>query len=176
MLTYHSPRQYLSELFSLLFNRIRMGRSDDFEPTGWLRVDRAVDEIKLRLASAVMEEQFQAVGLLCREALISVAQAVYDPDRHRSLDGKILSATDAKRMLEAYVAAEVQGQGNEESRKHFRSALDLALALQHRRTAGFREAAMCAEAVTGVIKMVAIVSGKRDPQRGGPNAMPLSHL
>jgi hypothetical protein len=32
-----------------------------------------------------MEEQFQAVGLLCRETLISLAQAVYDAQLHPTL-------------------------------------------------------------------------------------------
>jgi hypothetical protein len=164
MPTYQSRRTYLSDLFSPLINRIQTGRPDEFEPTGWPRVDRTVDEIRQRLASATVEEQFQAVGLLCREALISAGQAVYEPARHPSLDGKAPSATDAKRMLEAYVSAELAGQGNDESRKHIRSALELALALQHRRTAGFRDAAMCVEATTAVINIVAIVSGRRDPQ------------
>jgi hypothetical protein len=162
--TYQSRRMYLADLFSPLINRIRTGRPDDFAPTGWPRVDRTVDEIRQRLATAAMEEQYQAVGLLCREVLISTAQAVHEPARHPPVDGKTPSATDAKRMLEAYVAAELSGQGNEESRKHVRSALDLALALQHRRTAGFRDAAMCVEATTAVVNIIAIVSGRRHPQ------------
>ena len=44
------------------------------EPTGWTRVDRNVTEVRKRLETATMEEQFQAVGLLCRETLISLAQ------------------------------------------------------------------------------------------------------
>jgi hypothetical protein len=118
------------------------------------------------LASAETEEQFQAVGLFCREALISLAQAVYDPIRHPTLDGKPASATDAGRMLEAYIAVEFAGSANEELRRHARSALALTLALQHRRTAKFREAAISSEATTAVVNLIAIVSGQRDPHRG----------
>jgi hypothetical protein len=35
--------------------------------------------------------------------------------------------------------------------------------LQHKRTATFRHAALCAEATVAVINLVAIVSGQRDP-------------
>jgi hypothetical protein len=35
--------------------------------------------------------------------------------------------------------------------------------LQHKRTADFRHAALCAEATAAVINLVAIVSGQRDP-------------
>ncbi len=164
MPTYQSRRAFVSEVFTPLINRIRTGRVEEFEPTGWARVDRAVGELRDRLASATNEEQFQAVGLLCREALISLAQAVYVAERHPPLDGVAPSQTDAKRMLEAYIAVELAGGAQEESRRHGRSALDLAVSLQHRRTATFRDAAMCVEATTSIINIVAIVSGRRDPQ------------
>ena len=164
MPTYQSRRAFVGELFNPLVNRLRTGREEDFEPTGWARVDRSVGELRDRLASAANEEQFQAVGLLCREALISTAQAVYVPDRHPPLDGVRPSATDVKRMLEAFIAVELAGGGNDETRKHARSAVDLAVHLQHKRTAAFRDAAMCVEATTSAINMVAIVSGRRDPQ------------
>lgn len=164
MPTYHSRRVFTAGLFGPLINRIRTGRVEEFEPTGWGRVDRNVGELRDRLASASNEEHFQSVGLFCREALISTAQAVFVPERHPTLDGVAASPTDAKRMLEAYIAVELGGGGNDEARRHARSALDLAVNLQHRRTAGFREAAMCLEATTSVINIVAIVSGRRDPQ------------
>lgn len=44
------------------------------EPTGWEKVDRQRQEARLRLDTARNEEQFQVVGLLCREVLISTAQ------------------------------------------------------------------------------------------------------
>lgn len=162
--SYQSRRTFVSELINPLISRIRTGRVEELQPTGWQRVDRAVGEARDRLASAGNEEQFQAVGLLCREILISLAQAVYVRQQHPPLDGTEPSATDAKRMLEAYVAVELAGGANEETRKHTRSALDLANALVHRRTAAFRETAMCVEAVTTIINVIAIVAGRRDPK------------
>ena len=154
----------MSDLFGPLLSRLRSGRTEDFEPTGWARVDRIVGDLREKLAEAKVEEHFQTVGLLCREALISLAQAVYVAERHLTLDGVKASPTDAKRMLEAYIVAEFDGSANDEARKHTRSALDLAVTLQHKRTAGFREAAMCVEATTSVINIIAIASGRRDPQ------------
>jgi hypothetical protein len=162
--TYRSRRMFISELINPLINRIRTGRTEEHQPTGWQRVDRTVGEIRDRLAAAINEEQFEAVGLLCRDALISLAQAVYDKEQHQPLDRTEPSATDAKRMLEAYISVELHGGASEEMRKFARAALDLANALVHRRTATFRDAAMCVEATTGVINLIAIVAGKRDPQ------------
>lgn len=160
---YQSRRSFVGELISPVINRIRTGRVEEPAPTGWPRVDRTVGELRDRLASARNEEQFQAVGLLGREALISLAQAVYVPERHRPLDGVEPSNTDAKRMLECYFAVELAGGANEEARRHARSALDFAVALQHRRTASFRGAALCVESTTTMVNIAAIVSGRRDP-------------
>jgi hypothetical protein len=127
-------------------------------------VDRTVDKARARLDGAAKEEDFQGVGLFCREVLISLAQSVFDAGRHKILDGVKASDTDAKRMLEAYLAAELAGGDHEATRKHARAALDLAVALQHKRTANFRMAALCLEATASVVNIVAIVSGRRDKE------------
>ncbi|OFV96494.1 MAG: hypothetical protein A3H28_06155 [Acidobacteria bacterium RIFCSPLOWO2_02_FULL_61_28] len=131
------------------------------EPTGWQKVDRQIQEVRLRLDTANTEEQFQAVGLLCREVLISVAQEVFNPALHPCPDGTDPSDTDAKRMLECIFNAELEGAANEEARVHAKAALRLALALQHKRTADFRMAALCAEATSSVVNMLAVIAGRR---------------
>lgn len=165
--SYQSRRQYIAELLDPLIDRVREGPTRGAElfgqPTGWARVDRGIDGVRRRLETAANEEEFQTVGLLCRETLISLAQAVFDPELHHAVDETRPSETDAKRMLEAYVSTELAGRGNEEARRHARAALDLANSLQHRRTAAVRHAALCAEATTAVVNLIAIISGRRDP-------------
>jgi hypothetical protein len=165
--SYQSRRQFVSEIFNPILEQLRQYISGQqpvlLEPTGWPKVDRTIGEIRKRLAEAENEEQFQAVGLLCREALISLAQAVHDPKKHPSIDGKKPSETDAKRMLEAYLLAEFSGSTNEVARRYAKSAYKLAVELQHRRTAGFRHAALCVDATSSLINVIAIVSGRRDP-------------
>jgi hypothetical protein len=166
--SYQSRRRFISELYEPLISQLKRGTptkaSGIFkEPTGWAKIDRTTTEIRRQLERASSEEQLQAVGLLCREALISLAQTVFDPNRHRILDGVDVSSSDAKRMLEAYLAAELAGQEMKVARQHARAALDLTNELQHKRTATFRHAALCAEATAAVINLVAIVSGQRDP-------------
>lgn len=163
--SYQSRRVFIAELYEPVIRSVEEGPGARArEPTGWARVDRTVTELRGRLASARNEEQFQSVGLLCRETLISLAQEVFQPERHPTLDGVTASHTDAKRMLEAYIAVELAGQSNEAARKHAKAALDLANRLQHNRTADFREAALCVEASTSVVNIIAILSGRRDPE------------
>lgn len=165
--SYQSRRQFIVEIISPLIAQVRQLATGkpmaQMELTGWQRVDRTIGEIRRRLAEAINEEHFQAVGLLCREVLISLAQAVHDPTKHPPLDDKLPSETDAKRMLESYIAVTLAGSSHEVARRHARAAYDLAVDLQHRRTAVFREAALCVEATSSVINVIAIVSGRRDP-------------
>jgi hypothetical protein len=125
------------------------------------RVDRTLQEAREHLAGATTEEQFQAVGLLCREALISLAQAVYDRRKHPPLDDVEPSKTDVKRMLDAFFAKEMSGPENRIARAYARAAVDLAVELQHRRNADSRAATLCADATASVINVVEIVCGRR---------------
>lgn len=165
--TYASRRDYLAEMYSPMISAVRAmadgTRIAPSEETGWVRVDRVVRQLQFRLIEAENEEDFQAVGLLCREAIISLAQSVYNPEIHATVDGVEPSITDAKRMLEAYIAHILPGSHNATSRKHARASFDLANELQHRRTAKFRLAAMCAEATTSTVNLIAIIAGVRDP-------------
>lgn len=130
------------------------------EPTGWARVDRALASARGQYGVAKNEEDFQAIGLLCREVLISVAQAVYDPSLHSSADGVKPSATDAKRMLEAFLHSAVPGDSYKEVRAHARASVDLSLNLQHRRTATRQLAALCLEAAASTAAVIAILSNR----------------
>jgi hypothetical protein len=167
--SYQSRRLHVAELYDSLVDRVRRGPvqvgSYLFdEPTGWSRVDRGIEKFRRALETATSEEDFQGVGLVCREVLISLAQAVYVPDLHPTSDGVEPSDTDAKRMLEAYIMFALGGGRHEHARRHAKAALDLANDLQHRRTAVFRDAALCAEATSAVVNLIAIVSGRRDPK------------
>ena len=166
--SYQSRRTYISELYQPLIRLLmeeRVGVTQELgtTPTGWIRVDRGIGEIRQRLEEAATEEQRQAIGVLCREVLISLTQEVYVRERHPSLDGQEPSRTDAKRILDAYIAVELQGGPNETARKHARASLDLANELQHNRTASFREAALCVQATSAVVNVIAIISGRKDP-------------
>jgi hypothetical protein len=166
--TYQSRRVYVAELYAPLVKAIRSGArgasaSVFLEPTGWARVDRGLEAVRRSLQSAATEEAFQAVGLLCRETIISAAQQVYDPAKHVAQDGIIPSATDAKRMIEAFLVHEFPGSTYEVIRKHARASFDLANELQHRRTADFRQAALCAEGTAAVVNVLSILAGRRDP-------------
>jgi hypothetical protein len=154
-------RRYVREMFGPAIAAIAKRSSISpirREPTGWERVDRALSKARDRLASASAEEDFQAIGLICREVIISLAQAVYDPSIHESLDGVVPSETDANRMLGAFIGHAFPGESNKEVRAHARASLALALNLQHRRTASQQLAMLCVEATASTTAVISIIA------------------
>ena len=137
------------------------------EPTGWQKVDRQIQEVRERLDSANSEEQFQVVGLLCREALISAAQEVFEAALHPIADGVKASDTDAKRMLEAIFEAGLKEAAR--MKKH-EGMLKRPCVSRWRfsinETAEFMMAALCAEATLSVVNLLAIVAGRRGRSLG----------
>lgn len=158
---YKDRRSYVRQLFGPAIEAMAKRSllpSEPREATGWTRVDRALLKARTQLETASAEEDCQAIGLLCREAIISLAQAVYDPTIHESLDGVRPSETDANRMLEAYIAHVFSGASNKEVRAHHRASLALALNLQHRRTATRQLAELCVEATASTTAVVSIIA------------------
>ena len=165
--TYYSRRKYIIGLIEPVKRALEDSNViREIEITGWPRVDRTLSEIRTRLESASNEEQYQSIGHLCREALISLAEIIFDPDQHPRLENDNVepSPTDAKRRLERYLAATVKGERNYSARKYAKASLDLANNLQHDRNANHRDAMLCAEVTASVVNFVAIISGKRDPE------------
>lgn len=131
----------------------------------WSTVDRPLMRAATQLRRAVCSEDFQAVGLFCRESLISLAQAVFDSSRHQSEDGLQPSPTDSKRMFDAFFSSELSGGSNEEARRHARASVSLADALVHRHTATYRDAALCLEATQSTANLVFIINGRSETDR-----------
>ena len=166
--TYVSRRSYISDLYQPLIDELefllhKAKTQQIVETTGWIKVDRVIEKIALALTNAYNEEDYQAVGLLCREVIISLAQATYQPEKHLSCDGGTPSNTDAKRMLDDYIATELSGSSHQELRKYVKDAYALAVFLQHKRNATFRDTALCVEATRSLVNSIAIISGQRDP-------------
>lgn len=168
--SYAERRKYINDLYRPLLEQLVNVQAPAVqvrEPTGWERADRTLEKAHAQMRASQHEEDFQTVGLLCREVLISLGQAVYDSKIHTTIDGVRPSATDAGRMVEAFLSATVAGSTNENVRRHARAALQLAVELQHKRTADFRVAALCLEATASISNIIAILCGRRDPEGDG---------
>ncbi len=128
------------------------------EPTSWAKVNRQVASMRNHLLRAESEEDFQTVGHLGREAMISLAQAVIDPQDAATENGDVPSKTDAKRLLEAYVRQALPGKNNEALRKAVRGVVQATSALVHDRSATRKDAALIAELVGSSVHLVRILA------------------
>lgn len=162
--TYASRRTFITEMYQGVIDVISKSDEKDtpqYELTGWDRVDRSLFEMKQRIVVATNEEQFQAIGMLGRETIITVAQQVYNSDIHKTQDGIEPSETDAKRMLEAFLCSELQGASNERTRKFAKAAVDMANHLTHDRTATKRDALMCLTSVNAVASLMKTIQNEK---------------
>ena len=160
--TYASRRSFIPQLYQDTIDTLEKAETDNYQqeyvPTGWERVDRTIYEMQRRLADAINEEQFQAIGMLGREALITIAQQVFDRNVHKTEDGVIPSDTDAKRMLDAFLSYSLSGGTNERQRKFAKASVDLANQLTHDRMATRKDAEICLTAVTAVASLIKVIS------------------
>lgn len=158
--TYQERRNYIKDLYAELIEILDESSevSNIAVEVEWRKkVQRTVNEIRKRLNEAENEEQFQAIWVLCRDVLISLAQEVYDSNLHVTSDWVIPSKKDAFRMLEAYVWASLWGRKNERMRAYVKSALNLANELTHKRSWTKKDITLCSLAVIHVIKTIQIL-------------------
>lgn len=153
--TYAERRSYIREMYRPLLERIDE-RSEGAvgselpgsELPGWPAVDAQVAQLGIRLASAATPEDHQAVGLLCRDIMISLAQAAHDVDNLGYVGS---SAVD---QLYAVVDDLAAGQENEKLRRLLKTTIDFANVVQHRRGVSPGEAGLIAEATVAAVNLV----------------------
>lgn len=132
------------------------------ELNDWERIERTVAKIKQDSNTAKNEEDFQTIGLLCRDVIISLAQAVYDPLKHGNTDekGTIIGPSDAVRMLENYINFSLKGRHNKESRAYTKAVNDLANQLTHKRDATKKDMLLAISSTIALINFIGIIEDK----------------
>lgn len=165
--TYQERRTYIGNLFAPTlayfddtdgFNSIETIVDLD----GWEKIQRTVLKIKKDSGIAKNEEDFQAIGLLCREVIISLAQAVYDPNIHGAKDekGESIGNTDAVRMIGKYISFELSGSSNDELRAYAKDTNKLANRLTHKRNATKKDMLLSVSSTIALINFIGIIAGK----------------
>lgn len=162
--TYAERRIYFSNIYKKTIKFLKESSGYDslslhLEYTSWQEVDRKIAEIKKQFKEAKNEEQFNAIGAICRSTYISLAEKVYDPEKHKTVDEVIPSKTDYKRKLEAFINYKLSGNTNEMFRSHCRKTLALADELTHKTTANQIQTALTITALISVVNIIKILNG-----------------
>ncbi len=153
--SYQSRRAYLRRLYAPLYaameglQRERVGSElPGSEVTGWAAVDGQVAQLRRRLAVGKTSEDVQAVGLLCRDIIVTLADACHDQTVYGNVGE---SAVD---RLNAAVDHIAPGEENQRLRKLLKATLDYANVVQHRRQGTLVEAGVVAEATVAAVNLM----------------------
>lgn len=165
--TYQERRDYIRSLFAptlAYFEEMVNANPIDtiVELDDWDRIKRTMTKIKRDSDLAKNEEDFQSIGLLCREVIISLAQAVFVPWLHGEKDEKgiSISETDAVRMIGNYLNYSLAGSSNEELRSYAKNTNRLANLLTHKRNATKKDMLLAVSATISLINFIGIIEGK----------------
>lgn len=165
--TYQSRRDFINKEFSNLLdyfcdNHISSITDIMVELSDWERINRTVVKIKKDSVIARNEESFQQIGLLCREAIISLAEHVYNWQDYGTTDeeGTLIGKTDAVRMIENYLGVKLPGSSNEELRKYAKDTNKLANMLTHKRNATKLDMLLTVNATIALINFIGIIENK----------------
>lgn len=159
--TWAERRQYVRSMYRELEDALdnlaerRLGSGLHDTLTGWDRVDAQLSQLRERYATARTTEDYQAVGLLCRDILISLGEGCYDHERHGGGKGK--EPSSAMDKLDKVVSAEAAGGPNKQLRQLLKAAMELANNVQHDRAGTLDKAAVAAEATVAAVTLVRIV-------------------
>jgi hypothetical protein len=165
--TYQERRAFINDLFSPTLSYFEENANNNIieifvELDGWEKIKRTVAKIKLDSNIAQNEEDFQSVGLLCREVIITLGQTVYNPNIHGRTDdnGIEISKTDAVRMIGNYINVQLAGASNEELRAYAKNTNKLANRLTHERNATKKEMLLAVSSTIALINFVGIIEDK----------------
>lgn len=166
--SYQSRREFINQLFNPTLSFFE-DNNDTLEVavpivelSEWERINRTVIKIKQDSRTAQEEEDFQKIGVLCRDVIISLAQAVYNPEIHGTNDenGVPIGKADAVRMIGNYVSVKLAGSINDELRAYAKATNKLANHLTHKRDASRSEMLMTVSATIALINFIGVLEGK----------------
>lgn len=166
--TYQSRRVFIQNLLAPTFE---IFDNDNVSPSmaspiveldDWERIKRTVIKIKQESNVVKNEEDFQQIGLLCREVIISLAQIIYNPEIHGAVDekGTEIGETDAVRMIGNYIKVRLAGSSNEELRIYAKATNKLANLLTHKRDAKKQDMLLSVSATMALINFIGILEDK----------------
>ncbi len=165
--TYQQRRTFIRDIFKPLEDTLTNSEDTNmnflhYEPTGWDKVDEGITSMKDVVISANKTMDYQSVGMYGRELLITLAQTVFDKNKHPSTDGTDIGSADSKRMLDAYIHYCMHKKSKEREIKFAKAAVDFSNELTHNRTATAMDAELCYNAVLSTIHIIRILNKYND--------------
>ena len=121
-----------------------------------------VGKIRSNSLAANDVEDFQSIGVLCREVLVSLGQLVYNPALHGEEDetGTKIGKADAERMFLAYFKYKLSGKHNKELRDYVKGVKGIANQLTHKDTSTRKDMLLTVSMTLSLINFIGILEDK----------------
>jgi hypothetical protein len=167
MPTYRERRIYIGELYDPLRDALeRVGSDeigtgiDDDARTGWERVDDQMVQLRERFRAAATTEDYQGIGLRCREVFVSLGRACYDEAEHGPAENLV-------ERLYAAIEAAAPGGANKELRRLLKAGIDYANKVQHDADGTRQHARIAAEVTAASVTVIRTLLASEPPAEGG---------
>ena len=164
--TYQERRVFVNNMFQNTLSFFDETENDNLEVfvklDEWERIKRTITKIKRDSISAKDEEDFQSIGLLCREVIISLAQTIYNPIIHGEKDeeGTEIGKSDAVRMIGNYITYQLKGKQHKELRDYVKSTNAIANQLTHKRSATKTDMLLTVSSTIALVNFIGILEAK----------------
>lgn len=137
---------------------------ENYEPEGFVRaitmdgeiapsLFRKLKNVAMLIDGAQEVEDFQAIGVQCREILIELGNTIYYPEMSRGEEQP--QASNFKRKAELFVRHYMSGSENSDYRSYIKKVTeatwDYASKITHSQTATFYEASSCVTMTTSLV-------------------------
>ena len=121
-----------------------------------------VGKIRSNSLAANDVEDFQSIGVLCREVLVSLGQLVYNPALHGEDDetGTKIGKADAERMFLAYFKYKLSGKHNKELRDYVKGVKGIANQLTNKDTSTRKDMLLTVSMTLSLINFIGILEDK----------------
>ncbi|MFI5253430.1 MAG: hypothetical protein ACHQQQ_13480 [Bacteroidota bacterium] len=121
----------------------------------WSNIDQNLRSARTTLQTAQSETDYHAIGILCRETIVSVGALLF---RKRYVGTDInVSNTDSVEILAKYFNRKLKGAHNEALRSYFKATWNLSNAVVHGRNSTYTRAEICVEACAHLVLLARIL-------------------
>lgn len=164
--SYQERREFIRELFSPTLTGLDNYRKSDVDVLvqldDWEKINRMIGKIRSNSLTANDIEDFQSIGVLCREVLVSLGQLVYDPVLHGEEDetGTKIGKADAERMFIAYFKFKLSGKHNKELRDYVKGVKGIANQLTHKDTSTRKDMLLAVSSILSLVNFIGILEDK----------------
>jgi hypothetical protein len=128
----------------------------------WYKVESNLRSARISFQTADSTEDFQSVGIQCRNTILSLSEAVME---YQQLEERFsISNQNVEIIFERFFNAQFTDSSKDQFRAYTKACLKMSNALQHDRTSTYLQATLCIEATAHLVSLVDTIISNEESQ------------